>query len=198
MNRFSVKCPQCTYPLDAELYNTEKGHQDCPSCKSKLSVYALPALYRKTDGPEDQEEAGLEEAACFYHDGKKAAHLCDDCGRFLCALCTLPVGNEMLCASCLELRRKQETGEHTLRPRQVRYDKLAIGLAVLPLIIYFPITFVTAPATLFVAIRYWNRKLDFAPGMRSRMALALIVGLLEIAGWVIGISLLVREISSGG
>jgi hypothetical protein len=73
-----------------------------------------------------------------------------------------------------------------------------MGLAVIPLIIYFPLTFVTAPATLFIAIRYWNRKLDFAPGMRSRMTLALIVGLLEIAGWAIGISLLVREISSGG
>ena len=198
MNRFSVKCPQCTYPLDAAQYNAAKGHQDCPSCKSKLSVFALPALYRITDASEKGEAAGLEDAACFYHEGKKAAHLCDDCGRFLCALCTLPVGHDLLCSSCLELRRKQDSGEHTLQPRQVRYDKLAMGLAVIPLIIYFPLTFVTAPATLFIAIRYWNRKLDFAPGMRSRMTLALIVGLLEIAGWAIGISLLVREISSGG
>lgn len=197
MNRFSVKCPECTYPLAEDHYNAASGHQDCPSCKSKISVFAMPALYRGLAAMSDSAEAQLDDAACFYHEGKKAEQLCDDCGRFLCSLCTLPVGNDTLCASCLEIRRTKPSDAHTFTSRVVRYDKLAIGLALLPLL-YFPFTFVTAPATVFVAIRYWKKNVGIASGIRSRMVLALIIGLLEIAGWAIGISLLVRELSNGG
>ncbi|MDF7800630.1 hypothetical protein P4C99_14225 [Pontiellaceae bacterium B1224] len=191
MNRFNVKCPSCTYPLDAEFYNQTTDLIECRSCKSKIQVQALPALYRKVVKSTEGLKAQLDDAVCFYHAGKKAEQLCDDCGRFLCGLCALPIGEEMLCSSCLELRRKQEFGQHQLKPRQMRYDKLAIGLTVIPLIIYFPVTIVTAPAALFVAIRYWRKKLEFAPGMRRRMVLALIFSSLQISGWIILISFIV-------
>lgn len=145
----------------------------------------------------DRAEAQLAEAACFYHEGKKAEQLCDDCGRFLCSLCTLPIGQDTLCASCLEIRRKNETGDHRFKSRVVRFDKLAIGLSLIPLIIYFPLTCITAPASLFVAIRYWKENVGLVSGIRFRMVLAISLGVLQIAGWVIGISLLVRRLSSG-
>lgn len=191
MNRFDVKCPNCTYPLDAELYNQTTDLIECNSCHSKITVQALPALYRKVVKSAEGLKAQLDDAVCFYHAKKKAEQLCNDCGRFLCGLCTLPIGEELLCSSCLELRRKQEFGQHQLKPRQMRYDKLAIGLTIIPLIIYFPITIITAPAALFISIRFWRKKLEFAPGMRGRMVFSLIFSSLLIIGWIFLISFMI-------
>lgn len=195
MNRFSVKCPDCTYPLDAEGYNIPV-FQSCKSCKTGVLVYALPALYRRTSKNTETAAAQMEDAACFYHASNKAEEVCGDCGRFLCNLCSLPLDDEILCVSCLELRRKKETGHHTLKPRQLRYDKLAIQLAVLPLL-FWPLTFITAPAALFVVLKYWKRKLEFAPHRKTRMVFAFIFALLEIIGWIFYVITIVRVIAHG-
>lgn len=158
-------------------------------------MHAFPALYRRVKMTAAALKATLDDAVCYYHANKKAEQVCDECGRFLCGLCELPFGEETLCSSCLEQRRKQP-GRHALKPRQMRYDKLALGLALLPML-YFPITVVTAPATIFVVLFFWKKDLEFSPGRKSRMVFAFIAALLQIAGWIFGIMVLVRSIASG-
>lgn len=195
MNQFYIKCPSCGHPFDTEHYNSSTEYTPCRICGIKLRVCAFPALYRRAQEAASALKAKLNDAVCYYHTEKKAEQVCDECGRFLCGLCELPFGEEILCSSCLEMRRKQP-GRHALKPRQMRYDKLAISLAILPLL-YFPLTLLTAPATLFVVLRYWKKDLEFSPGRKSRMVLAFIVALLQVAGWFFGIMALIGGIASG-
>ncbi len=195
MNQFHIKCPTCGHPFAAEHYNAAAEYIPCSMCAGKLRVYAFPALYRRAKQVAAALAARLDDAACYYHADKKAEQVCDACGRFLCGFCELPFGEETLCAPCLEQRRK-EPGRHALKPRQMRYDKLAISLAVLPLL-YFPLTVLTAPATLFVVLRYWKKDLEFSPGRKSRMVLAFVIGLLEIIGWIFVGMALIGGIASG-
>lgn len=195
MSAAALKCPTCGLSLEAGIYNSGNSFDLCRGCGEKVAVRAYPALYRRAEAPVAAQKANLDDAACYYHADKKAQQVCDECGRFLCALCELPLDGETLCASCLELRRKQP-GRHVLKPRQMRYDKLAISLAILPLL-YFPLTFLTAPATLFVVLRYWKKDLEFSPGRKARMVLAFIIGLCELIGWITLIVVLIGKKSHG-
>jgi hypothetical protein len=189
MNRYCIKCPMCGHPIDAELYNRGAEAVPCPACKTKLTVHALPALYRHVQESTEALLARLDDAACFYHAGKKAEQVCDDCGRFLCGLCVLPFEEETLCATCLEHRRKS-AGMHTLKPNQIRHDKLALMLAIVSVIIMIPFWFTVviplavALAGVFVAIRYWKRRPGLAGGYRLRMVFALLLCLSAAVGSV--------------
>ena len=167
----------------------------CLTCNAKLTVTAFPALYRNEKPVSAAKEASFEDAACFYHPDKKAEQVCESCGRFLCGLCELSLGEEILCAPCLE-KLRTKPGQHRLKARQLRYDKLAFSLAIYPLL-YFPLTFITAPAAFFIVFRYWNKEMEFAPGRKGRMAAAFIFALLEIIGWIIGIVVLIGVALNG-
>ena len=184
MNRFNVKCPECNYPLPAERYNAPDGFLICGSCRCKVMVHALPALYQRDQAAEKARDADLDDAGCFFHDSKKAEYVCSSCGRFLCELCALQMGGETLCTSCLEHRRKKPEEHQEFISRQFRHDKLALGLAVVPLI-YFPLTLFTAPAALFVGFRFWKKELVLATHVRGRLIAALVFSLLEIVGWIV-------------
>jgi hypothetical protein len=183
MNRFSVKCPSCYFPLPAEMYNTTAEHHICRSCDTKVKIYALPALYLPIGDSVETREAEMGTAACFYHETKQAEHVCDSCGRFLCGLCSLPLGNEMLCTSCLELKRENSEGSEHLIPRQTRHDKLALGLSILPALLFYP-ALITAPITLYIAIRYWRPRGILIRGWRIRMVIAILLALSEIAFFI--------------
>ena len=60
-----------------------------------------------------------------------------------------------------------------------------MGLAVVPplLLITIYFTFITAPAALFIAIRYWNTPMGAVPRSRWRAVLAIIFAGAQIAGW---------------
>ena len=189
MKQSFVKCPKCNRPLPAGTYNRREPAQ-CAECGTRLSVRAFPALYRKDSQPvEAAAPARQEDASCFYHPTKKAEHICTDCGRFLCSLCALPLGEDTLCTSCLELRRKDEKG-HEHKARRMRHDKLAMMLAALGLLSLLFFSFFAlipgglALAGMFVAIRYRNKIPTFAPGYKSRMILAFILSLLVAIGSV--------------
>jgi hypothetical protein len=186
----TIACPACSRSLDPKLYNSYSAYEECNGCGAKITVRAFPALYRIQEAGTVGEQAQLDDAACFYHADKKAERLCDSCGRFLCKLCALPLGDEVLCASCLENRRKKPD-VHAFKARQMRYDKLAIGMAILPML-YFFLTFLTAPATFFIVLFFWKKKPAFAPGYKPRMVLALIIALLQIFGWIIGITAIIK------
>lgn len=194
MNRFSVKCPSCLFPLPADYYDSAEEFHACSRCGARVSIKAMPALYRKPEKGSGPHAAGDEDAVCYHHSGSKAEQVCSSCGRFLCGLCALPFGEETLCVSCLEAIRRDSKSMHRFKPRQFRHDKLALGLAVLPLLIYFPTTVFTAPAALVVALRYWRREIDFAKGWRFRMWTALVFSILEIVGWLAIVVVVVRSL----
>ena len=62
---------------------------------------------------------------------------------------------------------------------------LALTLALVPLLLW-PFTLITAPAALFVAIRFWRAPGSVVQRTKIRLILALFLALAQIVGWGIG------------
>lgn len=131
------------------------------------------------------------EAACFYHPQKKAVLPCDACGRFVCSLCDCELNGQHFCPACLE-SGKTKGKIKSLENRRTLYDSLALSLSLLPLLIFY-FTIITAPMSLFIAIRYWNAPRSLVHRTKIRFIFAVLFSSLQIVGWAIGIYLLVNN-----
>ncbi len=70
-----------------------------------------------------------------------------------------------------------------LERRRVLYDNVALVLATLPALLVWP-SLIAAPMSLFVSIRYWRAPSSIVPRTKVRFIIAILISLLEIAGWV--------------
>ena len=180
----SVRCPKCLQPLPLDLLSAG-GASACPSCRTGLEVLVFPAIHRQIGRGTAGETALIaDETTCFFHSEKKAAAVCDTCGRFLCTLCDVPVGGVHLCPKCVEAGRTKNTLT-TFESYRTSYPSLALTFAFLPMVICWPVTLVTAPATVFLVVVGW-RKPPSVTGRRRRGALiaALLMAFMQCAGWV--------------
>jgi hypothetical protein len=168
-----IACPKCRAVLGAEFFN-QPAWQDCPSCATKLRVAVFPALFREEKITPAERLLVEGEASCFYHPEKKAAVVCEACGRFLCALCDVDFNGQHICPACLEAGRKKGKIAK-LQNARTRHDRIAIALALLPLLLFY-FTIFTAPAALFYALWHWKSPGSIVPN-RRRLNL--------IAGWVV-------------
>ena len=156
----------------------------CPACGAAVRVDVFPALFRPLAPGQAGERLMVEgESSCFYHPQKRAVVPCDNCGRFLCALCDLELNDQHLCPACLEAGSKKGRIA-SLQHQRMCYDRLALWLAVLPLFIW-PFTLVTAPMALFFAIRHWNSPSSILGGNKVRLVAAMVVAVLQLAGWTL-------------
>jgi len=165
----------------------------CPACGVPLLTEVFPALFRKTTAGQSAQAVMVEgESSCFYHAEKKAVLPCDACGRFLCALCDCLVHGSHYCPACLEAG-KTKGKIKSLEIQRTHYDNIALSLVILPVaflvtVIFSPFSVIglgTAPAAIFVAIRYWNAPQSIVGRSRIRFVIAILIALLEIAGWII-------------
>ncbi len=177
-----ISCPKCKAVLGAECFNPPTW-QHCPSCAVELRVEVFPALFREETITPAERVLDASEAGCFYHPDKKAAVVCDACGRFLCALCDMDFDGRHICPACLE--RGGEKGKiDKLQRGRARHDQIALALALLPLLIFY-FTLFTAPAALFYAIWHWRSPGSIVPNHRRLiLSMAILVASLEIAGWL--------------
>ena len=134
------------------------------------------------------------DAACFYHAGKLAVVACEACGRFLCGLCDIEYNTRHLCAPCLETRKRtDQTG--VFESRRLQFDSLALILAAAP-VLFFPLACLsvfTAPAALFLVVRFWRRPMSILPRTRVRFILAFFVALSTLIGWGALVVVLFRD-----
>jgi ribosomal protein S27E len=184
MNVLSTNCANCGSPLVLPLSDAAM-RAPCHACGTDIWVEAFPALLRATPQGRPGETLIVEdESSCFYHPAKKAVVHCQECGRFLCALCDIEMNGRRLCSACIETGvRKGRLAR--LQKEHVHYDDIALALATLPLLLFWA-TLITAPIALYIAIRYWNRPLSAAPRRRWRFVLAIVVAGLELGGWAVG------------
>ena len=66
--------------------------------------------------------------------------------------------------------------------RRTLYDTAALGTATLPLL-FFPATLVTAPVAIYLGIVSFWKPSSVVPRTRVRAWLAILLGLLQLAGW---------------
>jgi len=183
-------CPRCKTALTESVLN-QPELIPCPVCAVPLQVQVFPALFRQAAARRAGEAVLADtEYACFYHPQKKALLPCEGCGRFLCALCDCELHGQHFCPACLEVGRKKRKIK-SLENERTLYDSIALALAVVPLVIFY-LTFITAPAALYVAFRFWNAPRSLVHRSRIRLVLAIIFASLQIAGWVVGIYFLVN------
>ena len=156
-----------------------------------METRAFPAIHQDARGNAPEAIAGGEEAACYYHPRNRAVADCAECGRFLCALCELPMEGRRLCPNCVNtgLSRQALPSAETERRH---YDSLALALATWPVLLFY-FTIFTAPAALYYVVRYWSRPPGILPRTRLRFVIAGVLAVLQIAGWIA----LVAAVASG-
>ena len=176
-----LSCPKCQTRLLHGVFNLP-GLEPCPNCSTPLQIEVFPAFFRKITPGQSAQAVMLEgESSCFFHPLKKAVVPCAGCGRFLCALCDCEFAGEHFCPACLETG-KSKGKIRALDNSRTRYDNIALGLSLLPLLIFY-FTIVTAPMTLFVAIRYWKAPRSLVRRTRVRFIIAMVIALAQIIGW---------------
>jgi hypothetical protein len=132
------------------------------------------------------------ESSCFFHPNKLAVSHCWECGRFLCALCELDIEGKIICPTCLE-KLDHEKRVKTFTNQVTFSDSIALTLSIIPMLI-FPITFVTAPFTLIYIWKHFkDPKAYIVPRKRWRFYLAGLIAGIQIAAWVILITIFLVE-----
>jgi hypothetical protein len=174
-------CTRCHQGLPADDWNAPEM-RPCRSCDALFRAITFPALSQQQRPIQPAQAAEEGEAACFYHPRKRAATPCDNCGRFLCALCEIEFRGERWCPGCFESGQRKRTNRH-LQTRHTHYDTIALGLAALPALILWP-TLIGAPMALYVAIRYWRAPVGILPRTRIRYYLAVALAGVQVIGWI--------------
>ncbi len=175
----AIACAHCQTPLRPDIWNSPDPSV-CSGCHAPVTALVFPALWARPPVTLAQR-AEEGEAACFYHPTKKAVVPCAHCGRFLCALCSVDFLNQNWCPNCIDAGRKRGRFSNLVTHRML-YDNAALILATLPLVVW-PLTILTAPLSLFVAIRYWHAPFGLVRRTRLRFYLAVIFAVVELGAW---------------
>ena len=176
-----MDCLRCHTALPVALVNTDRFER-CPSCGARVRADLVPAAGRVGEAQIQTPMVEGEGAGCFYHPDKAAVVPCVSCGRFLCSLCDVEMApGEHICFTCLEAGKKKKKRVDLERHRTL-YDGIALRLATVPLLIFW-FTLVTAPAALYIAIRYYNAPTSIIPRTRIRYHIAGLLALVQIGLW---------------
>lgn len=179
-NRNGVACSKCGTVVPVRHYGGVSLR--CPGCRETLGIELYPAFYRGSGKVQSGEAVTAEgEATCYYHRRKKAAVFCQDCGRFVCSLCEVRIGDKSLCPTCIEKGLKGGAME-SLTTHRTLYDSMSLSLSLLPMLFVF-ITCITAPISIYVALKNWNKPGSLLPRTKLRFVCAVIFSSLQIIGW---------------
>jgi hypothetical protein len=172
-----VVCGACSMRIPPSNWNQEFP-VPCPVCSRDVTVTVFPvALQPPQVALPERVVTGLE-ASCYDHPANRAVAACDECGRFLGALCDIDAAGGHVCPSCFE--RREMTALH----ERVNYDSIALALVTLPMLLCW-LPLITTPAALFFAFKFWNAPSPVFPRSRWRLWLTVIIALLQVAlvGW---------------
>ena len=178
-------------PLPArELANSDEA--TCTLCGATNRARVFPALFSANTGPVETQTALEGEAACFDHPGKRAVASCQQCGRFVCQLCSVEFGDGVWCPSCVAsgAGKAKPAKLDTSRPL---YDSTALILPLASLLLY-PLTLIAAPASIVLAIVKWRQPISLVRRNRWRFVAAILISLTEIGLW----TLLIVYLATGG
>lgn len=193
-----VACPACGFALAPETIGRE-SEAACPRCRAVLSGTFFPAFrHPKPVVPSTAEHAADGDAVCFFHPENRAARSCERCGRFICAVCDMPLGARHLCPTCLSSGLGAEKLPE-LVVRRFLWAHTALLAGIVPLLLglfVWPVFIVTGPAAIFCALFGWKRPGSLPRGRRRWAAvLGLVLGLLQVAIWI-GMLVFITQFSS--
>ncbi len=179
-----LACTRCGAPLPQGPPGTAVLTH-CPVCRAAQEVILFPSFNRSpASAPAAQLVVAAGEAACFYHAEKRAVVPCDGCGRFLCALCDVTLGDKHYCPACLQSAREPAKLGPVERGR-VRYDQIVWSL----LIVSLPFCLLPAPVTatgaLGLALWKWRSPPSLVVNTHARLVLGMVLAAVEIAALIV-------------
>lgn len=167
----------------------------CTLCGAPNQVRVFPAALRSASAV--RIETALDgEAACFDHPGKRAIAACRQCGRFVCQLCSVEFGEEVWCPSCVTARAGS-AAEANLETSRTLYDSIALIVPLMAFILW-PLTVITGPGAVVFSIVKWRAPLSLVRRYRWRFVAAILIGLAEVAGWLVLIVYVLTRARAGG
>ncbi len=177
----ALPCPKCKRVLGSDSWH-DSASGKCRGCREDFEFFAFPALTAQPKRATAQTALEAEESVCFFHAGNRAEAVCDDCGRLICAVCSIGASGRKVCPSCISATKK--AGAPTVVRERMLHDSTALGLTLLPLLVW-PLTLVTAPLALGFTIYGWKKPSSLVRG-RSRVKLiaAGIIAVVQIGAWV--------------
>src|SRR5580693_2661105 len=95
----TIPCARCDSPLP--LWELASGDAAvCKDCGSRNTVRVFPALLAPPAAPALAETAIEGAAVCFDHLSNRAVSACQQCGRFVCRLCSVELSGGVWCPAC--------------------------------------------------------------------------------------------------
>jgi len=196
-----VRCTACGYELAPAAFMGGPSSK-CPSCRRIITALLLPAVYKVQGAqppPLFETPPAPGEAVCFYNPNRRATKVCDHCGVFVSDAWAAKWGTETVCLKCLEKLRTKEKDIRFEAKRNL-WDNIALACSIGPFVLAgallmtlvgYPfailsllLTFITAPAAIFIALRFWKAPRSLVPRGRMRLYFALVLSVLQVAGWV--------------
>lgn len=178
-----IACPKCHRIQSAETVNTGRM-APCPQCRTALRIDVFNAFLRANEADVAVPGAHAQGAAeCFYHPGQPAVVPCAACGRLLCPVCQVELEGRSLCMACLQAGRDKQKIT-AMQNSRVRYDEIALALALWPVLMIFP-TLVTAPAAIYYAVRHFRRPSPVLPKGWVQGGAAMLLACAQIVGWIV-------------
>lgn len=185
----ALPCPSCKRSYEA-LDWIDANHCRCLKCQEDFDFFPFPALVATKEVVKPQAVAVAEDSTCFFHVENQAEKVCDSCGRFLCVVCAVPFGGKTLCPNCIANSKKEDAG---LVGSRTIPGGAALMLALLPMVLW-PVTLLTAPAALYLAITGWKKPQSLVKPGRWKLIVAGLIALMQTGGWIfLGIALLVKK-----
>jgi hypothetical protein len=174
-------CPTCKTDLVIEP-GTDEIATNCPRCEGRVEASFFPAFFRPMQaGALAAPLVDHTEASCFYHPQKQAQRVCDGCGRLICALCSIEMGDQHLCPNCLASGKKKGRIT-TLEDTRTRYDSIALSLAIFGILIYMLSIFL-APAAIYISIRHWKSPGSLLGSSKTRFVIAMLIASATLLFW---------------
>ena len=167
----------------------------CTLCGAENRARVFPAAFQSAAVA--RPESALEgEATCFDHPAKRAVAACHHCGRFVCQLCAVEFAGEIWCPSCV-VTRAGSAAEANLETSRTLYDSVALIVPLLSLVVW-PLTIVTGPGAVVYSIVKWRAPLSLVRRFRWRFVAAILIGLGQMAGWLLLIGYTLVRARTGG
>lgn len=168
----SLQCTKCKRPIE----NQKSGVNEkisCQGCGSILRAFAFPALYHVDTYVNAEKVDSQEDASCFIHDDKKAVYNCCQCGRFVCMICDIHIGENHFCPECVASAKKSDN-DKKLKNSTTLYDSVALGISVLQFF-FGPLSILCSAIVLFMVVKYWNKVNTVVPRSKWRFILAVMI-----------------------
>lgn len=182
-------CPRCRKDLDhARLVS---GRQQCPHCSRPFEALRFDPPVARAE-VQAVELSGPEGAtACASHRGNVAVANCGRCGVFMCELCRIDTDGLVLCPGCFD-RLSAEGALASARTTFRDYGRMGMTYLLAGIFLWF----LAAPLGLgavYAGVQEIRQRARIGEGSLVRAWLAIVLGLVEAAGSVALIVLLIRS-----